>query len=123
MIEPEMAFYDLNDNMDLAEDFIKKVLKYVISDCKEDLEFLNTRLINEEKTKPAIERNELNLIERLNFVVDNDFKRISYGEAYEILRNSKPNKRKNLNFILTIGVLTFKVNTRDTWLKNTLKNQ
>ena len=98
MIEPEMAFYDLNDNMDLAEDFIKKVLKYVISDCKEDLEFLNTRLINEEKTKPAIERNELNLIERLNFVVDNDFKRISYGEAYEILRNSKPNKKKKFKF-------------------------
>ena len=84
--------------MDLAEDFIKKVLKYVISDCKEDLEFLNTRLINEEKTKPAIERNELNLIERLNFVVDNDFKRISYGEAYEILRNSKPNKKKKFKF-------------------------
>ena len=98
MIEPEMAFYDLNDNMDLAEDFIKKVLKYVISDCKEDLEFLNTRLINEDKTKPAIERNELNLIERLNFVVDNDFKRISYSEAYEILRNSKPNKKKKFKF-------------------------
>ena len=98
MIEPEMAFYDLNDNMDLAEDFIKKVLKYVISDCKEDLEFLNARLINEDKTKPAIERNELNLIERLNFVVDNDFKRISYSEAYEILRNSKPNKKKKFKF-------------------------
>ena len=98
MIEPEMAFYDLNDNMDLAEDFIKKVLKYVISDCKEDLEFLNTRLINEDRTKPAIERNELNLIERLNFVVDNDFKRISYSEAYKILRNSKPNKKKKFKF-------------------------
>ena len=98
MIEPEMAFYDLNDNMDLAEDFIKKVLKYVISDCKEDLEFLNTRLINEDRSKPAIERNELNLIERLNFVVDNDFKRISYSEAYEILRNSKPNKKKKFKF-------------------------
>jgi len=98
MIEPEMAFYDLNDNMDLAEDFIKKVLKYVISDCKEDLEFLNTRLINEDRTKPATERSELNLIERLNFVVDNDFKRISYSEAYEILRNSKPNKKKKFKF-------------------------
>jgi len=84
--------------MDLAEDFIKKVLKYVISDCKEDLEFLNTRLINEDRTKPATERNELNLIERLNFVVDNDFKRISYSEAYEILRNSKPNKKKKFKF-------------------------
>ena len=98
MIEPEMAFYDLNDNMNLAEDFIKKVLKYVISDCKEDLEFLNTRLINEDRAKPAIERNELNLIERLNFVVDNDFKRISYSEAYKILRNSKPNKKKKFKF-------------------------
>lgn len=100
MIEPEMAFYNLKDNMDLAEDFIKKVLKYAISDCKEDLDFLNTRLINEDKTKPENQRNELNLLERLSFVVNNDFERITYTEAFEILRNSKNNKKKKFKFLV-----------------------
>ena len=68
-----MAFSDLNDNMNLAEDFIKEVLRYVISDCKDDLMFLKERLVNEDKTKPLKDRNELNLIERLYFVVDNDY--------------------------------------------------
>jgi len=77
MIEPEMAFYDLIDNMNLAEDFIKYVLKYVVEDCKDDLDFLNNRLINEDKNKPKQERHELTLIERLNFVVNNDFVRIT----------------------------------------------
>jgi len=98
MIEPEMAFYDLIDNMNLAEDFIKCVLKYVVEDCKDDLDFLNNRLINEDKNKPKQERNELTLIERLNFVVNNDFVRITYTEAYEILKNSKPNKKKKFKF-------------------------
>ncbi|MBL6648476.1 MAG: asparagine--tRNA ligase [Flavobacteriaceae bacterium] len=98
MIEPEMAFYDLIDNMNLAEDFIKYVLKYVVEDCKDDLDFLNNRLINEDKNKPKQERNELTLIERLNFVVNNDFVRITYTEAYEILKNSKPNKKKKFKF-------------------------
>ena len=98
MIEPEMAFYDLIDNMNLAEDFIKYVLKYVVEDCKDDLDFLNNRLINEDKNKPKQERHELTLIERLNFVVNNDFVRITYTEAYEILKNSKPNKKKKFKF-------------------------
>ena len=98
MIEPEMAFYDLIDNMNLAEDFIKYVLKYVVEDCKDDLDFLNNRLIHEDKNKPKQERNELTLIERLNFVVNNDFVRITYTEAYEILKNSKPNKKKKFKF-------------------------
>ena len=98
MIEPEMAFYDLIDNMNLAEDFIKHVLKYVVEDCKDDLDFLNNRLINEDKNKPKQERHELTLIERLNFVVNNDFVRITYTEAYEILKNSKPNKKKKFKF-------------------------
>ena len=98
MIEPEMAFYDLIDNMNLAEDFIKYVLKYVVEDCKDDLNFLNNRLINEDKNKPKQERHELTLIERLNFVVNNDFVRITYTEAYEILKNSKPNKKKKFKF-------------------------
>jgi asparaginyl-tRNA synthetase len=98
MVEPEMAFCDLDDNMNLAEDFIKNVLKYVMDDCKEDLFFLNERLINEDKTKPLKDRNELNLIERLNFVVSNDFVRINYTEAFDILRNSKPNKKKKFKY-------------------------
>ena len=98
MIEPEMAFYDLSDNMNLAEHFIKSVLDYIVKDCKEDLDFLNQRLINEDKSKPAQERNELNLLERLDFVINNDFVRITYSEAYEILKNSKPNKKKKFKF-------------------------
>ena len=98
MVEPEMAFCDLDNNMDVAENFIKEVLKYVINDCKEDLIFLNERLINEDKTKPLKDRNELNLIERLNFVVSNDFVRINYTEAFDILRNSKPNKKKKFKY-------------------------
>ena len=98
MIEPEMAFYDLSDNMNLAEHFIKSVLDYIVKDCKEDLDFLNQRLINEDKSKPAQERNELNLLERLDFVINNDFVRITYYEAYEILKNSKPNKKKKFKF-------------------------
>jgi len=84
--------------MNLAEDFIKYVLKYVVEDCKDDLDFLNDRLINEDKNKPKQERHELTLIERLNFVVNNDFVRITYTEAYEILKNSKPNKKKKFKF-------------------------
>ena len=105
MIEPEMAFYDLNDNMKLAEEFIKSVIKDLINECKEDLDFLNQRLIDEDKSKPLIERNELSLIERLNFVVNNDFKKITYSDAFEILKNSKPNKKKKFKFpILEWGV-------------------
>jgi asparaginyl-tRNA synthetase len=100
-----MAFYDLNDNMKLAEEFIKSVIKDLINECKEDLDFLNQRLIDEDKSKPMIERNELSLIERLNFVVNNDFKKITYSEAFEILKNSKPNKKKKFKFpILEWGV-------------------
>jgi asparaginyl-tRNA synthetase len=98
MIEPEVAFNNLDDNMDLAEDFIKSVIKYVLKNCAEDLEFLEKRLLNEEKTKPQIERSEMALIEKLKFVSDNTFKRVSYTEAIEILRNSKPNKKKKFKY-------------------------
>ena len=94
MIEPEMAFYDLNDNMDLAEAFIKNILQYILDHCKEDLAFLDERLTQEEKNKPQVERSEMGLLEKIQFVVANEFKRISYTEAIEILRNSKPNKKK-----------------------------
>ena len=105
MIEPEMAFYDLEDNMKLAEEFIKSVIKDLINECPEDLEYLNKRLLDEDKSKPMNERNELNLLERLDFVVNNDFKKITYTEAFDILKNSKPNKKKKFKYpILEWGV-------------------
>ncbi|WP_274474093.1 asparagine--tRNA ligase [Mangrovimonas aestuarii] len=100
MIEPEVAFMDLAGNMDLAEDFMKYVLNYVLENNKEDLEFLESRLIDEDKKKPQAERSEMTLTEKLRFVVDNNFKRVSYTEAIDILRNSKPNKKKKFNYII-----------------------
>ncbi|MEM7484057.1 MAG: asparagine--tRNA ligase [Bacteroidota bacterium] len=98
MVEPEMAFYDLDANMDLSEDFIKWTLQYVLDNCKDDLEFLEKRLLDEEKSKPQNERSEMALIEKLKFVVDNNFKRVTYTEAIDILKNSKPNKKKKFQF-------------------------
>ena len=100
MIEPEVAFMDLDGNMDLSEDFIKSVLKYVLEHCKDDLAFLNKRFADEEKTKPQLQRSEMSLLEKLNFVVENNFKRVSYTEAIDILRNCKPNKKKKFQFLI-----------------------
>ncbi|MBC3846074.1 asparagine--tRNA ligase [Winogradskyella echinorum] len=100
MIEPEVAFMNLAGNMDLAEDFMKSVLSYVLEHNKEDLEFLEKRLLDEEKTKPQAERSEMSLIEKIKFVVDNNFKRVSYTEAIDILRNCKPNKKKKFKYII-----------------------
>lgn len=100
MIEPEMAFFELADNMDLAEAFIKYVLKHVLNNCGEDLAFLNNRLLEEEKSKPQHERSSMNLLDKLNFVLDNQFKRVSYTEAIDILKNSKPNKKKQFKYII-----------------------
>ena len=100
MIEPEMAFYDLIDNMDLAEKFIKSVLRYVLVHCKEDLAFLDERFSKEEQSKPQAQRSAMGLLEKINFVVDNEFKRVSYTEAIDILRNSKPNKKKKFDYII-----------------------
>ena len=100
MIEPEMAFYDLIDNMDLAEKFIKSVLRYVLVHCKEDLAFLDERFTKEEQSKPQAQRSAMGLLEKINFVVDNEFKRVSYTEAIDILRNSKPNKKKKFDYII-----------------------
>ena len=72
MIEPEMAFYDIEDNMDLAEDFLKYLIRYALEHCKDGLEFLNKMWDKE-------------LLERLNFVAENDFTRLTYTEAIEIL--------------------------------------
>lgn len=98
MIEPEMAFYDLKDNMDLAEEFLKFLIQYALEHCADDLAFLENRLLDEEKNKPAIERNDMSLTEKLRFVLENDFVRLTYTEAIDILRNSKPNKKKKFQF-------------------------
>ncbi len=100
MIEPEMAFADLQDNMDVAEEFLKYVTQYALDNCKDDLEFLQKRLADEEKNKPQNERSDMSLIEKLEFVVNNEFKRVSYTEAIDILKNSKPNKKKKFNYLI-----------------------
>jgi len=100
MIEPEVAFMDLDGNMDLAEDFMKSVLNYVLENNKEDLAFLEQRQVQEDKSKPQAERNEMTLTDKLRFVVDNNFKRVSYTEAIDILRNSKPNKKKKFQYLI-----------------------
>jgi asparaginyl-tRNA synthetase len=98
MIEPEVAFNDLDANMDLAEDFIKNVIKNVLSHCQADLTFLDDRFKQEEAQKPQAQRSELGLIEKLNFVLENHFKRLTYTEAFDILRNSKPNQKKQFQY-------------------------
>ena len=100
MIEPEVAFMDLEGNMDLAEDFLKSVIEYILQNNIEDLEFLDNRLFNEEKSKPQSERSPMGLIEKLNFIIENNFKRVSYSEAIDILRNSKPNKKKKFKYLI-----------------------
>lgn len=98
MIEPEMAFYDLTDNMNLAEDFVKYIIQYALDHSREDLEFLAKRLEEEEKQKPQQDRSALGLIEKLQFVIDNKFERISYTEAIDILKNSSHNKKKKFQY-------------------------
>ncbi len=100
MIEPEVAFMDLAGNMDLAEDFMKAVISYVLENNPEDLAFLDKRLQDEDKTKPQAERSDMSLIEKLKFVTENNFKRVSYTEAIDILRNCKPNKKKKFKYII-----------------------
>ncbi|UKN00620.1 asparagine--tRNA ligase [Paracrocinitomix mangrovi] len=103
MIEPEVAFADIVDNMDLAEDFLTYVVKYIMENNADDLEFLNEREVKEDSTKPQAERNEMPLIERLKFVVENNFERITYTEAINILLNSKPYKKNKFKFPVEWG--------------------
>ena len=100
MIEPEVAFSDLDDNMDLAEDMLKYVIQYVMEKCDDDLQFLENRIVQEDKHKPTAERQPMDLREKLKFCVDNDFERLTYTQAFQILRNSKPNKKKKFQFVL-----------------------
>jgi asparaginyl-tRNA synthetase len=98
MIEPEVAFCDIHDDMDLAEDMLKYVIRYALEYCYDELEFLSKRLEEEEKSKPQQDRSPMELIEKLRFVVDNRFVRTTYTEAIEILKNSKPNQKKQFQF-------------------------
>ena len=98
MIEPEMAFYELEDNINLAEKFIRSIIQNIYEKCKKEIMFLSDRLLKEEQNLPKNERNEMSLNERINFVIKNDFVRITYSEAFEILKNSKPNKKKKFKY-------------------------
>ena len=98
MIEPEMAFYDINDNMQLGQDLLQYLVKYALDNCPEDIEFLDKRAAEEEAAKPQEQRSELGLIDRLKFVTENEFQKLTYTEAFDILRNSNPNKKKKFQF-------------------------
>lgn len=98
MVEPEMAFADINDNMDTAEALLKYVIAYALDKNKEDIEFLTQRLLDEEKQKPQNERSEMSLIEKLQFCLDHDFERLTYTEAIDILKESTPNKKKKFQY-------------------------
>lgn len=100
MIEPEMAFYELGENIQLAQDLLQYTIKYVMENCADDLAFLSQRAEDEEKNKPQNERSEMTLSERLQFVLETDFERITYTEAIDILKNSKPNKKKKFNYLI-----------------------
>ena len=97
MIEPEAAFFELEDNMELAEDFLKYLIRYALDNCMDDLKFLSARQQEEEKNKKAEERS-MELIEKLNFVLTHSFERVTYTEAIEILKNSKPNKNGKFQY-------------------------
>ena len=104
MIEPEVAFNTLSENMDLAESFLKFICKYILENHQEDLTFLNDRDLQEQKNKPVQERNELTLVDRIKFVLENPFKRITYTEAIEILKNSKPYKKGKFKYDVSWGI-------------------
>jgi aspartyl/asparaginyl-tRNA synthetase len=104
MIEPEVAFNDITDNMDLAEEFIQYLIRYVLDNNREDLEFLAQRLADEEKQKPQNERSEMGLIEKLEFVLNNKFERITYTEAIDILLDSPAYKKKKFQYDVKWGI-------------------
>ena len=104
MIEPEMAFYDIEDNMNLAEEFIKYIIQYAMHNNREDLEFLAQRLFEEEKQLPQDKRSELGLIEKLEFVLKNAFERITYTQAIDILLNSAAYKKKKFKYDVEWGI-------------------
>jgi len=100
MIEPEVAFNDLDDNMQLAEDMLQYVIKEALTKCADDISFLNDRLLEEEKQKPQQERSEMGLLDKLKFCVENNFERVTYTQAFEILRESNHNKKKKFSYLI-----------------------
>lgn len=100
MIEPEMAFYDINDNMTLAQELLQYLVRYALDNCADDLQFLDNRAKEEEAAKPQEQRSELGLLDRLKFVTENDFQRLTYTEAIDILKNSNPNKKKKFQYLI-----------------------
>ena len=104
MVEPEIAFADINDDINLGEDFLKYLINYALTHCKEDLQFLNDRETKEESQLPKEKRNEFSLLERMKMVIGNEFERISYTEAIEILLRSKPNKKKKFKYKIEWGI-------------------
>lgn len=100
MIEPEIAFAAIEEDMDLAEDMLKYVIRYVVEHCPEELKFLEQRIVQEDKNKPQQDRQPMDLLEKLQFILEHDFERITYTEAIRILKNSKPNKKKKFNFVI-----------------------
>ncbi len=108
MIEPEMAFYDINDNMDLAEEMLQYLVKYVLENCCKDLDFLAARRKKEQEQKPAEARDKMDLIERLRFVLNNKFERITYTQAFDVLKNSPPNRKKKFEYPVEKWGMDFK---------------
>ena len=104
MIEPEVAFNDLSDNMDLTEEFLQSVCQYILKNCEEDLNFLDNRYAQEQSQKPQNERSHLGLRESIEFVVNNQFKRLSYTEAIGVLQKSKAYKKKKFQFLVEWGI-------------------
>jgi asparaginyl-tRNA synthetase len=104
MIEPEMAFYEAKDNQDLAEDFLRYLVKYVLDNCVDDLAFLDQRFEKENQQKKKEEQSEMGLIEKLKSVVENDFERLTYTEAIDVLLNSKPHKKKKFKYPVEWGI-------------------
>ena len=100
MIEPEIAFADLSENMDVAENFLKFCIQYTLENCEDDIKFLDERFTKEESLLKKEERSEMGLIERLKFITENNFERLTYTEAIEILKNSKPNKKKKFEYLI-----------------------
>jgi asparaginyl-tRNA synthetase len=104
MIEPEVAFNELKENMDLTEDFLKYICNYVLTNCAADVQFLDEREAQEQAQKPANERQEMSLKQRLQFVIENPFKRLTYTEAIDLLLNSNHYKKKKFKYPVEWGI-------------------
>lgn len=104
MVEPEVAFFNIDDNMDLAEDLLQNVITYVMNKCPNAIDFLDQRLQKEDSQKPKDQRNPMGLRERLEFVTNNSFQRLSYTEAIQILENSRPFKKRKFTYPVEWGI-------------------